>query len=272
MKKLLTCIILSICILVLTCPVIAGQDNTVKVKGVSYSVVMPDTAYMYLYIKGTGKNYDESNKSAEEKIDLLEGIIAETVTEKTEIVILKRKNKVKTDDIDFGQKAFIEGMAKAMKGEKIVDKEEKEKEKEKQTVINAYLTFKKLPESDMIKLQGKLAENKIAFSEKNIYDYFSSLNLEGDAVFYGLKEPFVQLKLLSKPAYDNARLHAMAIAEGAGKKLGKISSITTCGSCLEGESSLNEASGKVGKDLGPLSFDPNRLVIKYSADYYFYMK
>ncbi|MFH2045082.1 MAG: hypothetical protein ABIK92_08035 [Pseudomonadota bacterium] len=97
------------------------------------------------------------------------------------------------------------------------------------------------------------------------FDYDSSTS----AIFFGLKNSDIHLEKLSTEAFEKALQKAKIIAQGAHQKLGKLIAISGCSSELKGSVDIFDHSNLTGKDLGQLSADPNRLLIRFSKYYEF---
>ncbi len=248
-------------------------DNLIKVEGRSSLVAKPDIAHCFLKITGQGENYETSNKAAKDKISEMVKVLRTVVGEVPEISVLKVKNSPKGKSFeDMYQKDFITGMAKAIKGEELPEAKSPTK-KEMMTTITVYFSLTKFSEENILQLMNILAEKEIAFDKEGLFDLPFEFDLKRSAIFYGLISSDKYFKTLATDVYKKARLKAKIIAEAANKKLGKLMKITGgCGDKLKGSVTLSDRSNLTGKDLGPLSADPSRLVISFSKDFEFKIK
>ncbi len=245
------------------------NDHVIKVQGEARIVKKPDIAHCFLKITGEGPNYDLSTKAAKDKVSILEKYLKEQSGEKPEISVMKIENKPKGKSFDdMYQKDFITGMAKAIKGEELTTESPKSK-KEMTTIISIYFNLLKFTEDEIIGLRTALSEKEIAFDKNNPFDFSFDYDPNTSAIFFGLKNPNSHLEKLSTEAFENALQKAKIIVQGAHLKLGKLISISGCGSELKGSVDISDRSNLTGKDLGPLSADPNRLLVKFSTNYEF---
>jgi hypothetical protein len=259
-------------------PVLAwasGAANTVEVKGQSYSVAKPDIAYFFLKIDGKGEDFEVSTQQAKNKIEELKKSLAEIMGSSIEINILKKEIKPKAslseDSIMEMQQEAMKSLAKAMKGEENAPPA-KEKKKEMITTMMVYFTSANFSDDSILRLKSKLADKEIAFDKNGLFDFPSSIDMNNSTVVFGLKEPNRLLAALASEAYVNARRNAEIIARASNKALGGTVSIGGCGCDLEGTVTISDKGNLLGKDLGPLSVDPSRLVVKYEKKYEFALK
>jgi uncharacterized protein YggE len=266
--RLLVLVLLS----VLTVPGVSFScDNNpvIKVQGESRMIITPDIAHLFLKITGEGPNYGQSTKAARSKVSILEQYLKEMSGKKPEISVMKIENKPKGKSFDdMYQKDFITGMAKAIKGEEPAENRSEPK-KEMTTVISIYFNLLKFSEDEIIGLRTALSEKEIAFDKDNPFDFSFDYDTRTSAIFFGLKNPNRHLEKLSTEAFENARRKAGIIAQGASRNLGKLVGISGCSSELKGSVEISDRSNLTGRDLGPLSVDPNRLLVKFSTNYEF---
>ena len=257
---------------VLTVPGVSfscDDDHAIKVQGESRIVVAPDIAHCFLKITGEGPNYDLSTKAAKNKVAILKQYLKAMSGEKPEISVMKIENKPKGKSFDdMYQKDFINGMAKAIKGEELTE-DNSEPKKEMATIISIYFNLLKFSEDEIINLRTALSEKEIAFDKDNPFEFSFDYNPSTSAIFFGLQNPNRHLEKLSRQAFENALRKANIIAQGANRNLGKLISISGCSSELKGSVQISDRSNLTGRDLGPLSVDPNRLMVKFSTNYEF---
>jgi uncharacterized protein YggE len=245
------------------------NDHIIKVQGESRLIAKPDVAHCFLKITGEGSSYDLSTQAAKKKITFLDEHLKTIFGEKPEISIMKVENKPKGKSYDdIYQKNFITGMAKAIKGEEIPE-DKTETKKEMLTTFTVYFRLLKFTEDELIKFRTILSEKEIAFDKENPFDFSFDYDKNTSAIFFGLIDPNRHLKKLSAEAFGNALKKAEIISKGAEQNIGKLWSISGCSSDLQGSVEVSDRSNLTGKDLGPLSVDPNRLMIKFSTYYEF---
>jgi len=259
-------------------PIIAWASdatNTLEVKGQAYSVVKPDIAYFFLKIDGQGQSYEVSTQQAQKKVEELKKNLVEIMGAPIEISTLKKEIKPKgalsEDSMMEMQQEAMKSLAKAMKGEESA-LPSKEKKKEMVTTIMVYFTSPNFSDESILRLKSKLAEKEIAFDKNGLFDFSSSIDLNSSTIVFGLKDPNRLLAAVASEALVNARRNAEIIAKASNKSLGGVVSIGGCGCDLEGTVSMVGNGNLVGRDLGPLSADPNRLVVKYEKNYGFELK
>jgi hypothetical protein len=268
-------IILIMTILLLVLPHLSHSENkksVIKVEGESYAIVKPNIAHYFLKISGIGENYKESTEKAIQKIEDMKKVFEEIMGVKPEISLVKRENKLKgkfyDDDFMEYQKEYFTSIAKAIKGEEIQETEEIEK-KEMITDIYVYFSTEHFSEDKILQFKTIMAEKEIAFDKKSLFDFSIDFDIRKSSIFFGLKEPSQYLEKLAAEAYFKAKEKAMKIAKASNVKIGKLEKISGCGQDLEGTISISNINSLVGRDLGPLSADPNRLTIKFKKDYEF---
>jgi hypothetical protein len=246
--------------------------NAIEVKGQSYSVVKPDIAYFFLKINGSGENYEASTLQAKNKIEELKKILAEVMGSSIEINILKKeikpKDAISEENIMEMQQEAMKNLAMAMKGEDVTPSAQ-EKKKEMTTAIMVYFSSKTFSDESILRLKSKLAEKEIAFDKKGLFDFPIDIDMNKSSILFGLMEPDRPLAALASEAYGNARRNAEIIARASNKKLGVIIRIGGCGNDLEGTVNITDKGNLLGRNLGPLSIDPSRLVVKYEKKYEF---
>jgi hypothetical protein len=259
-------------------PVLAAASNatnTIEVKGQSFSVVKPDIAYFFLKIDGKGENYEVSTLQAKSKIEELKKNLADVMGGSIEINILKKeikpKNSLSEDNIMEMQQEAMKSLAKAMKGEES-SAAIKEKKKEMTTAIMVYFSSSNFSDESILRLKNRLAEKGIAFDKNGLFDFSASIDMNNSTIVFGLKEPNHLLAALASEAYVNARRNAEIIAKSSNKALGDIASIGGCGCDMEGTVTISDKGNLLGRDLGPLSVDPSRLVVKYDKKFEFSFK
>jgi hypothetical protein len=169
------------------------------------------------------------------------------------------------------QQEAMKSLAKAMKGEE-TSPAVKEKKKEMTTSMMVYFTSSNFSEDSMLRLKSKLAEREIAFDKNGLFDFPMDIDMNKSSILFGLKEPNQLLATLASEALLNARRNAEIIAKASNRTLGDIFSIGGCGCDLEGTVTITDKGNLLGKDLGPLSVDPSRLVVKYDKKYEFMLK
>ncbi|NOZ68097.1 MAG: SIMPL domain-containing protein [Deferribacteres bacterium] len=262
--------------LLLLSPAYAAADDTenlIKVGGESRLVVRPDIAHCFLKITGEGESYEISSKAAKDKISEMLGVLKTVMGETPEISVLQVENKPKGKSFeDIYQKDFITGMAKAIKGEEIPETKSPVRKK-KLTVMTVYFSLTKFSAEKILQMMNILAEKEIAFDKEGLFDLPFEFDLKRSAIFYGLVDPDKYFETLATDVYRKARTKAEIIAKAANRRLGKLVNITGgCGDRLQGSVTLSGRSDLTGKDLGPLSADPSRLVISFSKNFEFKLK
>jgi uncharacterized protein YggE len=250
----------------------SNEKSTIEVKGTAYSIVKPDIAYFILKISGSGENYESSTKKATAKIEEMKIIFKEIMGSVPDVSEVKREytpqNIFSEGDYMEMQKEYFKNMSQAMKGEEIEDIKD-EKGKEMTTSIFIYFSALEFSDQNIVKLKSRLAEHEIAFNKSNIFDLSSSFDTNKSSILFGLQTPFHHLEGLSREAYKDARQKAEVIAKSMNWNNIRVLKISGCGASLEGPVSTSNINEQIGKDLGPLSVDPGKLVIKFSSDYEF---
>lgn len=259
-------------------PVLAlasNATNTIEIKGQSYRIVKPDIAYFFLKISGEGENYEVSTLQAENKIEELKKNLVDVMGRSIEINILKKEIKPKSslseDNILEMQQEAMKSLAKAMKGEEALATST-EKKREMTTAIMVYFSSSNFTDESILRLKNRLAEKGIAFDKNSFFDLTTSIDMNNSTIVFGLKEPNHLLAALASEAYVTARKNAEVIAKSSNKILGDIASIGGCGCDMEGTVTISDKSNLLGRDLGPLSVDPSRLVVKYDKNFAFFFK
>ena len=245
-------------------------ENFIQVKGEASTIVKPDIAHCFLIITGHGDNYESSNKSANDKVSQLTAALKSTLEEVPQLNILKVENKPKAKSFDESQqKEFFMDMAKAMKGE--APAEVGPAKKEMVTNISIYFALSKFSKESILKLMSSLAEKEIAFDKGSMFDFDlpSEFTFNKSTIYYGVASSDRYLEMLAAEAFKKAENDAKIIASSVNKKLTGLVNVTGCGDALEGNASLPFKSNLTGRDLGPLSTDSSRLIIKFSKDFGF---
>jgi hypothetical protein len=245
----------------------AELENYIQVKGESNVIVKPDVAHCFMIVSGSGGNYDASNKAANDKLDQLSSLLKTTLRETPQLTILKVENKPKTETFD--EKQYFTEMAKAMKGE--TPGQIGPAKKEMSTHIMVYFSLSKFTRESIQKLMNSLVEKEIAFDKSSRFDFDfpSEFTFNKSAIYFGLLSPDKHLETLAVEAFKKAEHDAKIIASSVKKKMVGLVNVTGCGDMLEGNVTLPYKSNLTGKDLGPLTSDPARLMIRFSKDYGF---
>lgn len=247
------------------------QKASIETKGIAFVIVKPDIAHFILKVSGSGENYESSTENAKRNIEEMKTTFQKTMGQDIDIREIKRDYKPRDlfseKDYMEAQKEYFKSMAQAIKGEDITDTKEEEKEK-MVTDVFVYFSVNKFTEGDILKFKSALAEKKIAFNKSNLFN-FSIFDINQSSILFGVQNPVHHLENLSKDAYENAFQKAKIISKSSGKKIVGIKKISGCGECLEGPVNIAEINKYMGADLGPLTLDPNRLVIKYEKKYEF---
>jgi uncharacterized protein YggE len=259
----------------LTAPLISFASNeksTIEVKGTAYSTVKPDIAHFILKISGSGENYESSTGQAESKVEEMKKIFNEIMGLIPDVSEVKREyapqNIFSEGDYMEIQKEYFKNMAQAMKGEEIENIKD-QKGKEMTTSIFVYFPALGIEEQNIVKLKSTLAEHEIAFNKSNIFDFTQNFDINKSSILFGLQTSSHYLESLSREAYREARQKAEVIAKSTNRNNVTVLKISGCGASLEGPVNASNINEHIGKDLGPLSADPGRLVIKFSSDYEF---
>jgi hypothetical protein len=249
----------------------AEESRVIEVESEAHIILKPDLAHLVLKISGVGDNYKKSTENAKFKIEEMKEIVKEIVGTIPEVKELKRENKPQgmlDGDMMEYQKEYFSNMAKAMKGEDITV-DEATKKQVMTTNILVYFTLTSFSDESILDLKSRLAEKEIAFDKESLFDFTSGFSIKTSSILFGIKEPSNYLGELASEAFDTARKKAAIIAAASDQKLGDLFRISGCGDDLEGTVSISDINTLVGKDLGPLSTDPNRLVIRYKKKYKF---
>lgn len=252
-----------------------SNEKGISIQGKARTLTKPDISYCFLKIDATDKSYEVSSKKAQEKLTQLKEVLKSVLGEVPTITIFKTTNQPKGKSFDdmYQQKDFITGMAKAIKGEDLDSLETKEeKPKEMSTSVHVFFTLERFTKEKILKLRTALAEKEIAFDKSNPFSFESEyLDPNQSAIVFGLKNPQVHLETLASKAYKKALINAKTIAKATDIKLGKLIGISGCGSGLKGTVTF-PGEDLIGKELGPLSADPERLSIKFSTTFEFRIK
>lgn len=245
----------------------AETENYLQIKGEATVIVKPDIAHCFLNVTGAGENYAASNKAANDKLSRLSDVLKTALKETPQLNILKTESKPKSKTFD--EKEYFTEMAKAMKGEAPLA-EGKDK-KEMATTITVYFSLTKFTPESILKLMNTLSEQEIAFDKGSRFDFETTLdfNFTKSAIYFGVKNTDDHLSALAAAAFKKAEHTANILAQAFKKKVTGLLNVTGCGDLLEGSMSIPFKSNITGKDLGPLSGDPSKLMIKFSKDFGF---
>jgi len=251
-----------------------SNENGISIEGKSRILTKPDIAHCFLKIDGFGKTFEESDSKSQEKVKELKTILKAVLGATPEISIFKTTNHPRSKSYeDMYQDSLIMGVAKAMKGEEVKESgKEEEKPMEMETSNHIFFSFENFTKEKILELRSKLVEKEIAFDEQNPFSFsMEYLDPNQSGIVFGLKNYEVHLESLARKAFERAQKNAATIAKATGKKLGKLIGITGCGGGLEG--TVNFAGEElVGKELGPLSADPEMLSVKFSKTFEFQIK
>lgn len=243
-------------------------ENYLQVKGEASVIVKPDIAHCFLKITGEGETYEASNNAANEKLAQLNDVLKDNLGEIPQLQTLRIESGPKGRNFDENyEKNLFVGVAKAMKGE---EPAEKAKKKEIATSISVYFTLTKFTRESILKLTNDLADKDIAFDKNVMFDFpMSDFTFGRSMILYGVSSLDNYLESLAALAFKKAERDAKILSKAVNKKLRGLVNITGCGDLLEGDVSLSFRSNPTAKDLGPLSTDPSRLMIKFSKDFGF---
>jgi hypothetical protein len=245
-----------------------SYDNVISAQGEAYLIVEPDIAHCFIKIQGDGETYELSKKTAHDKKQVLTEIIKKTFNQAPEIIVIRTFDQPKKPDRDDKySKQFVQGMAKAIKGEDL-DSDTKDKPGEFSSIINVFFSIPGYQKETIEKLKSSLAENKIAFDKHERYSFYYQTYLDSSFILFGLKDPGPHLESLAKSAFEVAQHDADVIAQSTGKNIGDLIGISGCGGSLKGTTDFDD-SVWIGKNLGPLSIDPDRLNIKFEKSFEF---
>jgi hypothetical protein len=249
------------------------SKNAISAEGEAYLIVKPDIAHCFIKIQGDGKSYALSKKAADEKKQVLNEIIKKTFNQAPAIIVIRTFNQPKTPDMeDNFNKQFYQGMAKAIKGEDLdTDSAAEDKPNEFSSIINVFFSIPDYQKNEIEKLKSDLAKNKIAFDKHEPYSFYYRTDLDKNFILFGLKEPSPHLESLAASAFEIAQQDADVIAQSTGKNVGDLIGISGCGGQLEGTTDFDD-SVWIGKSLGPLSIDPDRLNIKFKKSFEFQLR
>lgn len=248
------------------------NEKGISIKGEDRILLKPDIAYFFLKIDGSGESFELSSKEANEKILKLKTIVKDVLGEDPEMTIIKStvQPKGKSFENEYDND-FITGMAKAIKGENL-DASDKDKgnPKELVTSISVFFLTEMFTKDKIMKLRELLTENEIGFGRNNPYSYMAEVfDVNFSCIVFGLKNPDVHLGKIAAQAFANAQKKALTVSKAANKKIGNLIGISGCGGELEGTVVSFTGQDLIGKDLGPLSGDPERLSIKFSKTFEF---
>ena len=263
-------IIVAMLAFLITIPGIAAAaeiENYIQVKGEASIIAKPDIAHCFMIVTGEGESYETSNKAANDKLAQLREVLKTTLQETPALTILKTENKPKAKSFD-GKEYFTE-MAKAVKGESPAKTETTKKEMT--TAITVYFSLSKFSKESILKLMSSLSEKEITFDKGSRFDFGATFEymLGKSAIYYGLTSTDKQLEILAAEAFNRAEHDAKIIAPAIKKRLVGLINVTGCGDLMEGDVTIPFKSNLTGKNLGPLSSDPSRLMIKFSKDFGF---
>ncbi len=270
MKGKFRVLVFLVLFLIPTVSIASDLENFIQIKGEASTIVAPDIAHCFLIITGDGENYESSNKSADDKLLQLTEVLKTILQEVPQLAILKVENKPRAKTFDQSyQKEFYVEIAKAMKGEAPAEAEPVKKEMV--TNISVYFTLTNFSKESTLKLMSSLAQKEIAFNKGSMFDFDlpSEFTFNKSAIYYGVANSDKYLETLASTAFKQAERNAKIIASSVNRKLSGLVNVTGCGDILEGSASLPFRSNLTGKDLGPLSTDPSRLIIKFSKDFGF---
>lgn len=249
-----------------------SNEKGISIKGEARILTKPDIAYFFLKVDGSGESFELSNKKANEKILQLKEVVQAVLGETPQTTIIKSTTQPKGKSIeDVYNKDFITGMAKAIKGEDLDDKgKSAEKPKEFVTSINVFFSSENFSKDKILKLRALLTEKEIGFDKNNPYGFMTEVfDANLSSIVFGLKNSDVHLDALAAQAFTKAQKKALTVAKAANKKMGSLIGISGCGGELEGTVMSFAGQDLIGKDLGPLSGDPERLSIKFSKTFEF---
>jgi len=269
MKKILHLLVLAI---VFPSLAAAGVSNSkaISVEGVAYLIVKPDIAHCFVKVEGEGNSYALAKKNVTEKMAVLHTILKNNFSHAPEITVIRAINQPKEEEYgaDFDKK-FVQGMAKAIKGENLDAEGDSEDEPNKfSSIINVFFSIPGYEKSTIEKMKSDLAEKEIAFDKQERFSFYRRANLENSFLLFGLEDPSHHLESLVKSAFEVAQHDATVIAQSTGKKVGNLIGISGCGGTIEGTADFDD-SVWIGKDLGPLSADPERLNIQFEKSFDF---
>ncbi|MBI4698563.1 MAG: SIMPL domain-containing protein [Nitrospirae bacterium] len=247
------------------------NQNSIQLNGSAQMVVKPDIAHCFIRIKSEADNFDNSLKAANDKLSTLKEIIHNILDKPVEVETVSYVTKPKGTDYSYYEnKQYFVDMAKAMKGE--IPSENIEKEKfEAETIISVYFGISEFRDEQILVLKDKLSEKNIAFDKKSSF-MSETLGQDSSIIYYGINDPDIYLGQLIASAHEKAKKQAEIIAKALNKKVGDIMKISGCGSVIEGTVDIYDKSLSTGKDLGPLSADSKKLVIKFDKDFEFELK
>jgi hypothetical protein len=249
----------------------ADLRNYIQVTGEASTIVKPDIAHCFLIVSGYGADYETSSKAANEKLAQLGEVLKSVLKEAPQLHVLKVENKPKGTVFDENyQKEMYREMAKAMKGELPADVSSAQQEKA--TNISVYFVLTNFTKDSILKLMNSLADKEIAFNKSNMFDFATDFVFNKSAIYYGMTSSAKYLKTLAAEAFRKAEGNAKIVAAAVGKKITGLVNITGCGDMLEGAVSVPFKTNLTGKDLGPLSADSDRLMIRFSKDFGFGIK
>jgi len=137
------------------------------------------------------------------------------------------------------------------------------------TVISVYFSFEKFTQESIVTLKSKLIDKEIAFDKQSLYDFSFDFDYSKSAIVFGLSSYDKLFSELAAEAYNNAKNDAKVIVSATGNKLGELLRVSGCSDKLEGSVNLSDNLNLTGKNLGPLSLDPKRLLVKFSTTYEF---
>lgn len=263
-------VILFIALLIPVISAAADLENFIQVKGEASTVVKPDIAHCFLIVSGYGASYEAASKAANDKFSQLGEVLKSVLQKAPQLDVLKVENKPRGKTFDEAyQKELFMDMAKAMKGE--APSEAGPAKKEMATNISVYFTLSNFSKDSILRLMNSLAEKEIAFDKSSMFDFdfAADFAFNKSAIYYGMASSEKYLEALASQAFKKAERDAKIIASAVNKKLSGLVNVTGCGDILEGSVSLPFKTNLTGKDLGPLSADSSRLMIKFSKDFGF---
>jgi len=269
-------------LLLMLLPAQTIQAEISNAKGISFRgnasiLAKPDIAYFFLKVDASGVDYQSSNDNAKTRLDDLRDVVTTVLGKTPEFTVYKVSSSPKAPSYDeeYDQKEYLVGLAKAIKGEEIAPKEDAKESKPKEIETSTYIFFSldTFTKEIVLTLRSKLAEKKLAFDDSDplaMFD-FGYVRPGQSVILFGLADPSIHLKALAKQAHDKARANAEVIALASNTKIGKLIGIAGCGGGMEGSVEAPDQE-LIGRELGPLTNDPERLSISFSKTFEFQIK
>ncbi len=254
-------------LLILPPNLIAQESNrSIKVKGESSTIVKPTVAHFFVKVSGTGKSYAESMKNAQDELDKLTVQLNKILPSPIELQVLNIDSKIEGESLEdlYRDGAIVKSML-GIKSES--------KEPEKITVMSLYFSLDEFTPESIIEFKDKLAETGVYFSTANRPIGYGFENEYGrTTILFGLSNKDDLLAKLTKESYEKAKRDATIMAEATGNKIGQLQKLTCCKNELTGSfvlDSWRESPALTGRELGPVSLDPERLQVTFSSDFIF---